>query len=434
MNTRKLLAISTAALLIASTPALAQLGVGTGGNSSGSASGSTGGAVSNGPAGSNINNTLGVDSDIGSRDGSLSGSDRAFGEANRNTTTAPSSTPSTTGRTAVPSTTGRTTGTARTSPDRADFGALDTDRNNSISEQEFRATGRADAGVFSNLDVDNNGVLSQTELNAYGGVSTNNTTTGNTTTGIGSNTTANTGVGSNTITNRSFSSLDLDRNNSLTEEEFRAGGTVDAGVFSGIDTNRDGVLSQAELNGYNDAQARPRLSPNFATLDLDNNSRLSPAEFSKAGITDAGAFAALDVNNNGYLSRSELNAYQGGQIQPRITGYGWLDHNELDRNRNGKLTVNEFTSTDVEEAFFRRLDTNGDGRLSQPELNASTDPAMRTAMGTWLNMNALDADNNNSVTLREFTATPRRSAALFNALDLDKDKTLSPEELNAYAR
>jgi hypothetical protein len=86
-----------------------------------------------------------------------------------------------------------------------------------------------------------------------------------------------------------------------------------------------------------------------------------------------GAFRMRDWNGDGLLSGDEIRA---DAIPPRRTvadrNFDQQDRFEyLDSNRNGRIELREWTSTD---ATFNRLDRNGDRLLSREEL-AGTEPS-----------------------------------------------------------
>ena len=119
----------------------------------------------------------------------------------------------------------------------------------------------------------------------------------------------------------------LDRNGDqhLDLPEFLAGGApAVASRFAGIDTNRDGTLSEAEL-----AVAR--------TASEERLKRLAEDDPGRAEFAAMPAFPEMDHDGNGRLDRAEFTAAQEKSLGQR----------------------------------FRRLDEDGDGRLSEAEFTAA---------------------------------------------------------------
>lgn len=118
--------------------------------------------------------------------------------------------------------------------------------------------------------------------------------------------------------------LDRDGDQRVSEQEFIAAGAAGlAARFAGIDTNRDGALSPAELDVARAAsEARLRrmaaddparseyaAMPAFEALDRDANGRVDPDEFVAAQqVSLRQRFQRLDENGDGLLTEAEFEA------------------------------------------------------------------------------------------------------------------------------
>ena len=101
-----------------------------------------------------------------------------------------------------------------------------------------------------------------------------------------------------------------------------------------------------------------------------------------------------------------------------------------DANKDGAVTIEEWKSG--QEARFKRIDANGDGKLSKDELFARTPavgnsvlPTDRQASQQSSYFLLLDTDKDGFVTLAEFMAGADRN---FTSCDLDKNGRIDTAE------
>ena len=164
---------------------------------------------------------------------------------------------------------------------------------------------------------------------------------------------------------RGFARLDTDGDGKLSRQE-AANSPRLAQNFDVIDTNKDGFLTQDELQA-----ARQQFGPGgrgegWKKLDTDGDGRLSRQEVANAPRL-AQNFDAIDSNKDGFLSQEELRAARRAQ-GPRGQGQGWL---RWDANGDGKLSRDEVANAPRLSQAFDQIDTNKDGFLTADELQAA---------------------------------------------------------------
>ena len=114
------------------------------------------------------------------------------------------------------------------------------------------------------------------------------------------------------------------------------------------------------------ADLRARQSE-FRELDRDNDGVITRAEWRG----DRPSFRRYDLNRDDVLSGDEIWVNRGrGRARGRDLERDWLPFAELDRNRNGVITRDEWRGP-IEE--LRALDADGDGVLTAREYSDDRD-------------------------------------------------------------
>jgi Ca2+-binding EF-hand superfamily protein len=198
----------------------------------------------------------------------------------------------------------RTPSAQRRTPIR--FAALDVNKDGVITRQEWNGSDRA----FEVHDWNRDGILSGEEVRQTASRRGDDDRNTGSTNGYFDNWTA-----------RGFSTLDRNRDDRISREEWQS----DTETFRRTDANRDGALSRAEFLGDGTPEPAPRTAADrldnrngsrdrFESLDANNDGRISRAEWTGT----AERFAVLDTNRDAVISRQELG---GPQAAPRTEAW-----------------------------------------------------------------------------------------------------------------
>jgi Ca2+-binding EF-hand superfamily protein len=186
-----------------------------------------------------------------------------------------------------------------------------------------------------------------------------------------------------------FEEMDRNRNRVIERGEWSGS----PGSFAGHDWNGDGELSNEELRRGARRTARPAAETDFDPA--------GPATWTVQ------AFREINRNNDSRITSNEW--YYSPEYFRRA-----------DRNRDGSLSLAEFTGTamdDDRDDRFDDLDVNRNGRVERGEWHGSLD-----AFG-WL-----DRNRDNVLSREEVVGTESGGFDTFAGLDVDQSGTLSFDE------
>jgi Ca2+-binding EF-hand superfamily protein len=158
---------------------------------------------------------------------------------------------------------------------------------------------------------------------------------------------------------------DTNKDGVISRAEIEAG---KAAEFTTADTNADTFLSWEEFKAWNDAKKSAQTTSIFNVMDADMNGSISSAEFvntssDRRATQAASMFALADTNQDGALSPEELTAMRAGngdsveKLLEMFTG--------MDTDADKRLSATEFTGK-----------TGRAGNMTRP--GGTTAPAGRT--------------------------------------------------------
>jgi Ca2+-binding EF-hand superfamily protein len=252
--------------------------------------------------------------------------------------------------------------------------------------------------------------------------------------------------------------LDKDGDGKISGDEIPTRG---ANAWKRMDRNQDGAIDAAELSAaYAARRGGPRgenVGKRIARMDADKDGRISRDEWK--GPADA--FTRIDTDQDGFLSKDEVEVLAKGMRRRegwkrgpsealfrrmdadgdrRITREEWKLNPELfakfDANGDGVITADEVMPTDRREPmpsrdasgkFFEKLDRNRDGKIDANEL-----PNERRFA-------ALDRDGDGVITKAEVEQAMdkqdrERKMSIIERYDRDRDGKVTREEFTGPAK
>lgn len=116
----------------------------------------------------------------------------------------------------------------------------------------------------------------------------------------------------------------------------------------------------------------------FAAVDADKDGKITQAEIDSHRAAQA---KAADTDGDGLMSAEELAAMHVKGLTARASDRAAMMIERLDTDGDGKLSAVEMAVRPMPTRMLERLDTDNDGALTQAEIEAARDRMSEGRMG-----------------------------------------------------
>jgi len=225
--------------------------------------------------------------------------------------------------------------------------------------------------------------------------------------------------------------MDTNGDGRISQDEFLAAATA---RFKSIDTTNQGKIDATAMLNSPAAAERMQHRAEFLVkhLDKDGNGYITRDEVVAAAQK---RFARLDRKGDGKLTPDELTGRHGRNAQAATDGarsqaraqFVQQHFEKLDTNHDGVVTQDEFVAAAT--ARFQQVDTQGTGRVTANEIASSPQAAERASRMAAHVVQRLDTNGDGVVSQDEFLAAAKKR---FSHLDRNGDGFIDADELPAH--
>jgi len=224
--------------------------------------------------------------------------------------------------------------------------------------------------------------------------------------------------------------MDTNGDGRISQDEFLAAATA---RFKSIDTANQGKIDATAMLNSPAAAERMQHRAEFLVKHLDKagNGYITRDEVVAAAQK---RFARLDRKGDGKLTPDELTERHGRRAQTATDArsqaraqFAQQRFDKLDTNHDGVVTQDEFVAAAT--ARFQQVDTQGTGRVTANEIAASPQAQARATRMAARVVQRLDTNGDGVVSQDEFLAAAKKR---FSHLDRNGDGFIDADELPAH--